>query len=110
MRADRLLSMLMLLQTRGRMTAHELAEELQVSERTIYRDIDALSASGVPIYAERGPGGGCALLDSYRTNLTGLTPDEVRALFMFSIPAPLDKLGVSQELKTALLKLTADSV
>ena len=107
MRADRLLSMLMLLQTRGRMTAQELAEELQVCERTIYRDIDALSASGVPIYAERGPGGGCALLDSYRTNPTGLTSDEVRALFMLSIPAPLDKLGVSQELKMALLKLTA---
>jgi len=107
MRADRLLSMLMLLQTRGRMTAQELAEELQVSDRTIYRDIDALSASGIPVYAERGPGGGCALLDSYRTNLTGLTPDETRALFMLSIPAPLDKLGVSQKLKTALLKLTA---
>jgi predicted DNA-binding transcriptional regulator YafY len=107
MRADRLLSLLMLLQTRGRMTAHKLAEELEVSERTIYRDIDALSAAGVPVYAERGPGGGCALLDSYRTNLTGLTQDEVRALFMLSIPAPLAELGVSQELKAALLKLAA---
>ena len=107
MRADRLLSLLMLLQTRGRMTAQELAGELETSVRTIYRDIDALSTAGVPVYAERGPGGGCALLDSYRTNLTGLTEDEVRALFMLSIPAPLAELGVSQELKAALLKLSA---
>jgi predicted DNA-binding transcriptional regulator YafY len=107
MRADRLLSLLMLLQARGRMTAQELAQELEVSERTIYRDINALSASGVPVYAESGPGGGCALLDSYRTNLTGLTADEVRALFMLSIPAPLAQLGVTQELKAALLKLSA---
>src|SRR5512147_2861952 len=107
MRADRLLSLLMLLQARGRMTAQELARELEVSERTIYRDINALSASGVPVYAESGPGGGCALLDSYRTNLTGLTADEARALFMLSIPAPLDQLGVGQELRAALLKLSA---
>jgi predicted DNA-binding transcriptional regulator YafY len=95
------------LQARGRMTAQELARELEVSERTIYRDINALSASGVPVYAESGPGGGCALLDSYRTNLTGLTADEARALFMLSIPAPLAQLGVTQELKAALLKLSA---
>jgi predicted DNA-binding transcriptional regulator YafY len=107
MRADRLLSLLMLLQARGRMTAQELAQELEISERTIYRDINALSASGVPVYAEPGPGGGCALLDRYRTNLTGLTADEARALFMLSIPAPLAQLGVSQELKAALLKLSA---
>jgi predicted DNA-binding transcriptional regulator YafY len=107
MRADRLLSLLLLLQARGRMTAQELAQELEVSERTIYRDINALSVSGVPVYAEPGPGGGCALLDRYRTNLTGLTADEARALFMLSIPAPLDQLGVTQELKAALLKLSA---
>jgi predicted DNA-binding transcriptional regulator YafY len=107
MRADRLLSVLMLLQARGRMTAEELAEELEVSVRTIYRDMDALSAAGVPVYGERGPGGGCALLNSYRTTLTGLTQDEVRALFMLSIPAPLTELGVDQELKAALLKLSA---
>ncbi len=107
MRADRLLSLLMLLQSRGRMTAGELAGELEVSARTIYRDLDALSAAGVPVYAERGPGGGCALLDSYRTTLTGLTQDEVRALFMLSIPAPLAELGVDQELQQALLKLSA---
>ena len=107
MRADRLLSMMILLQTKGRLTAQVLANELGVSERTIYRDIDALSAAGIPVYCERGPGGGCALLESYRTNLTGLTRDEVRALFMLSIPAPLEQLGVDQDLRTALLKLSA---
>jgi predicted DNA-binding transcriptional regulator YafY len=107
MRADRLLSLLMLLQTRGRMTAQALGHELEVSERTIYRDVEALSAAGIPIYAERGPNGGCSLLDNYRTTLTGLTQDEVRALFMVSIPAPLDALGVSNELRTARLKLLA---
>ena len=80
MRADRLLSLLMLLQARGRMTAGELAAELDVSERTIYRDIDALSCSGVPVYPEHGPGGGFALLESYRTNLTGLTDAELAGI------------------------------
>ena len=107
MRADRLLSLLMLLQDRGQLTAGELAAELEVSERTIYRDMVALSTAGVPVYAERGPGGGCSLIDSYRTNLTGLTRDEVRALFMLSVPAPLAELGVDQDLKAALLKLSA---
>lgn len=108
MRADRLIAILLLLQSRGRMTARQLAEELEVSERTIYRDVEALSASGVPVYAEYGPGGGLALLDSYHTNLTGLNEDEVRALFMmFSAAGPLDKLGVSQELKSAALKFSA---
>jgi predicted DNA-binding transcriptional regulator YafY len=79
-----------------------------VSERTIYRDVQALSSSGVPVYAEYGPGGGLALLDSYRTTLTGLDDDELRALFMmFSVPGPLEKLGVSQKLKSALLKVSA---
>jgi len=89
------------------MTAQTLAAELEVSVRTIYRDIDALSAAGVPVYAERGPGGGCELIEDYRTNLTGLTGDEVRALFMLSVPAALDELGVSAELKAALRKLAA---
>jgi predicted DNA-binding transcriptional regulator YafY len=107
MRADRLLSILMLLQARGQMTAQALAEEHEVSVRTIYRDIDALSTAGVPVYAERGPGGGCALVEGYRTSLTGLTKEEVRALFMLGIPAALDELGLSQELRAALRKLAA---
>jgi predicted DNA-binding transcriptional regulator YafY len=97
----------MLLQTRGQMTAQELARRLEVSERTIYRDLDALGVAGVPVYAERGPGGGCGLLESYRTNLTGLNETEVKALFMFSIPGPLADLGLSQAFNAALLKLSA---
>jgi predicted DNA-binding transcriptional regulator YafY len=107
MRADRLLSLLMLLQTRGQTTAKVLAKKLEVSERTIYRDVNALSAAGVPVYGIAGPEGGYALLDSYRTNLTGLNESEVRALFMLSIPEALTQLGVGQELKAALLKLSA---
>jgi predicted DNA-binding transcriptional regulator YafY len=107
MRADRLLSLLMLLQTRGRMTADDLAAELEVSARTIYRDLTALSSSGIPVYAVRGPGGGVVLIEEYRTTLTGLSADEARALFMMNIPAPLRQLGVEQELKAALLKLSA---
>jgi predicted DNA-binding transcriptional regulator YafY len=107
MRADRLLSLLMLLQTRGQMSARELADELEVSERTIYRDITALSTSGVPVYASRGPGGGVRLVEEYRTTLTGLTPDETRALFTMSIPAPLMQLGMGEKFKGALLKLSA---
>jgi len=107
MRADRLLSMLMILQARGRVTAEALADELEVSVRTIYRDMDALSAAGVPVYAERGPGGGCALLDSYRTTLIGLTDAEVQALFVMSLPAALVQLGLGPEIKAAMLKLSA---
>ena len=107
MRADRLLSMLMLLQTRGRLTARQLAIELEVSERTIYRDVTALNASGIPIYTEGGPGGGISLVESYQTDLTGLRPEEAQALSMLNIPEPLVRLGVGQELKAALLKLSA---
>ncbi len=107
MRADRLISLLMLLQARGQMTAAELAAELEVTERTIYRDLTALSASGVPVFTLRGPGGGVALVDAYRTTLTGLTPEEARALFMMSVPAPLLQLGVGGEFKAALRKLSA---
>lgn len=107
MRADRLLSLLMLLQTCERMTAQGLADELEVSVRTVYRDIEALSGAGVPIYAERGPGGGCALVDNYRTQLTGLHEGEVRALFVASMPGALAELGLGAELKGALLKLLA---
>ncbi len=107
MRADRLISLMMLLQTRGRMTAQQLAEELEVSTRTIYRDLDALSISGVPVYTERGPEGGCMLLESYRTNLTGMKEEEVRALFMFAVPGLLADLGADKASEAALLKLSA---
>lgn len=107
MRADRLLSMLMLLQTRGRLTAHQLAIELEVSERTIYRDVTALNSAGVSIYTEGGHGGGISLVESYRTDLTGLRPEEAQAISMLNIPEPLIRLGVGQELKAALLKLSA---
>jgi len=107
MRADRLLSILMLLQTKGKVTAQELAEELEVSERTIYRDITALGTAGVPVYSIRGPGGGISLLETYRSDLTGLNRNEVKALFMLNIPAALVDLGLDQELKAAMLKLSA---
>lgn len=107
MRADRLLSFLMLLQSRGRMTAADVASELGVSVRTVYRDIEALSMTGVPVYAESGPGGGISLMDAYRTDLTGLNEDETKALFMLSIPGPLAQLGVEKDLQAALLKLSA---
>ena len=107
MRADRLLSLIMLLETRGKMTARQLSEELEVSERTIYRDLTALGAAGIPVYTEGGPGGGISLIESYHTDLTGLCPGEVQALAMLNIPEPLVRLGVAPNLKTALLKLSA---
>jgi predicted DNA-binding transcriptional regulator YafY len=107
MRADRLIAILLLLQETGRITAQALAEELEVSERTIYRDIDALGIAGVPVYSQRGPGGGIALLDSFRTDLTGLTTAELQALLALSIPAPLVDLGIGADLRSALRKLAA---
>jgi predicted DNA-binding transcriptional regulator YafY len=107
MRADRLISIILLLQTRGNFSARQLAEELEVSERTIYRDIEALSQAGIPVYTIRGPGGGVFLIENYRTSLTGLTNEQLQALFMLNIPQPLIQLGAGEALKTALLKLTA---
>ncbi|MBA3049797.1 HTH domain-containing protein, partial [Brevundimonas sp.] len=88
MRASRLLSILLLLQTRGRLTAETLAAEFEVSVRTIYRDIDQLSAAGAPVYADRGRAGGFQLMDGYRTRLTGLTDAEAETLFLGGLSGP----------------------
>lgn len=107
MRADRLLSILLLLQTNGRMTAAELAQRLEVSERTIHRDMEALSTAGVPVIAERGAGGGWALLEPYRTDLTGLSATEMQTLYLMQSARLLEDLGLKQAADSALLKLLA---
>jgi predicted DNA-binding transcriptional regulator YafY len=107
MRADRLLSILLTLQVHQRVTARELAERLEVSERTIYRDMEALSSAGIPVLAERGSSGGWALLDDYRTDLTGLNPAEIQTLFLSAAPRLLDDLGMRQAYEAALIKLLA---
>jgi predicted DNA-binding transcriptional regulator YafY len=99
--------MLLLLQTRGRLTAEQLAEELEVSVRTVYRDLEALSAAGVPVYSEPGRNGGCQLIDGYRTRLTGLTTKEAEALFAAGVPGPVGDLGLGTVLGAARLKLLA---
>ncbi|GAA4682092.1 helix-turn-helix transcriptional regulator [Streptomyces youssoufiensis] len=105
MKSDRLLSILLLLQTRARVPAAELAERLEVSVRTIYRDVESLSAAGVPVYAERGRHGGISLLPGYRTDVTGLTSHEARALFALTAPGSHSALGLDGALRSALRKV-----
>lgn len=105
MRSDRLLSILLLLQAHGRLSARVLAQRLEVAERTIHRDIEALSAAGIPVYTERGRNGGVALLPGYRTDASGLTASEARALFIFAGRGTLADLGLEGDLRAALRKL-----
>jgi predicted DNA-binding transcriptional regulator YafY len=104
-RADRLLSILLMLQARGRSTAAELASELEVSARTVHRDMQALSVAGVPVYAERGPRGGWVLHESYRSGPRGLHADELRALFLATPGTVLGDLGLDRASESALTKL-----
>ena len=101
------MSILLLLQVHGQLPATELASRLEVSVRTIYRDLDALSEAGVPVFARPGTGGGCGLLEGYRTRLNGLNAEEARALFLAGVPGPAGELGLGTALAAAQLKVLA---
>src|ERR1700691_4421230 len=105
MKSGRLLEILLLLQARGQVTASELAARLEVSTRTVYRDAEALSSAGVPIYTERGRSGGIRLLPGYRTDVTGLTQDEARALFVLTTGGVHEDLGLGAAARSAVLKV-----
>jgi predicted DNA-binding transcriptional regulator YafY len=107
MRASRLVSLLLLLQVRGQLSAEELAERLGVSVRTVYRDVEALTEAGVPVVRLRGPAGGYQLRDGYRTKLTGLTPEEAETLFLAGLPGPAAELGLGSLVAAAQLKVLA---
>ncbi|MEU4092316.1 WYL domain-containing protein [Streptomyces sp. NPDC026673] len=107
MRASRLVSLLLLLQSRGRMTAAQLADELEVSVRTVYRDVQSLHEAGIPLYGDAGHEGGYRLLDGYHTRLTGLTADETQAWFLAALPDPAAQLGLGEAAAAARLKFSA---
>ncbi|UTM58196.1 YafY family transcriptional regulator [Photobacterium sp. CCB-ST2H9] len=107
MRASRLLTILMTLQSRDLVRAPELARACQVSVRSIYRDIDSLSALGIPVYSEQGVNGGYRLLDGYKTQLNGFSKQEVETLLMLGLSGPAKALGVAPAMSEARLKLMA---
>ena len=109
MRADRLLRIVVLLQRHGRLTAPRLGELLEVSERTVLRDMEALSAAGVPVYTERGRHGGCVLLEGFTTDASGLTASEAQALFAWSGRERIAELGLRADLTGALAKIAASA-
>jgi predicted DNA-binding transcriptional regulator YafY len=106
-RAARVLDMLLILQRRGRLTAGELGAALEVSQRTVLRDVEALSETGVPIYATRGAGGGIELMDGFQTRLTGLTQEEAECLFLVGQPQVAHRLGLGATVRSARAKLSS---